>query len=109
MILSGLLSTDEVKSFLYECYPEFTDKRIKNAIEVEVISLSPGGKLCGLDKRKWVKGHQNTCPTYILIYAGKVALITKTGDEVMTVLIDSPEITETQKVIFAALWNLIKN
>lgn len=108
-------STDEVKSFLYECYPEFTDKRIKGEIEVEVISLSPGGKLCGLDKRKWVKSNLAPCPTYILLYADKVALITKAmprrsgatvaGNEVMTVLIDSPEITETQKVIFSALWN----
>ena len=102
--LYQVYSSDEVKSFLYECYPEFTEERIKNEIKVEVISLSPGGQLCGLDQRKWLEGAQDACPTYILLYAGKVALITKAQTEVMTVLIDSPEIARTQQVIFSALW-----
>lgn len=97
-------SSDEVKSFLYECYPEFTEQRIRHGIQVEVISLSPGGQLRGLDQRKWIPGNQASCPTYILLYAGKVALITKAQNEVMAVLIDSPEIAVTQQVIFSALW-----
>lgn len=101
-------STDEVKSFLYECYPNFTDERIKANIEVEVISLSPGGQLCGLDKRKWVPGTAKTVSTYTLVYAKKVALISKGENEIMTILIDSAEISATQNIIFEALWERLK-
>jgi len=100
-------STDEVKSFLYECYPGFTDERIKAGVKVDVISLSPGGQLCGLDKRKWVPGTLKTVPTYMLIYAEKIALISKGESEIMTVLIDSVEISATQSIIFEALWERI--
>ena len=100
-----LYSAVDIRGFLVDCYPEFTDKRIAADISVEVISTSPGGKLCGLDERKWVDGDEFLGHTYILVYADRVAYITQHTDTNVGVLIESQNIADTQVFLFNQLWN----
>lgn len=97
-------SASDLRTFLFKCYPEFTDKRIRAGITVDVIATSPGGRLCGLDKRKWIEGDDLTSQTYILVYADRTAYITQHKETVVGVLIENKAISETSAFLFDALW-----
>lgn len=97
-------SAADLRKFLFDCYPEFTDKRIKAGITVDVISTSPGGRLMGLDKRKWVDGDDLLNHTYILVYTDRTAYITQHQQEIVGVLIESATIADTQRFLFKSLW-----
>lgn len=103
-------SAPGVRDDLYEAYPEFTKKRIKQKIQVKTISLSEGGKTYGMDARKWLgigkKDSQSN--TFILIYDNKCAFIARDkSGKLIGVLIENEMIFITQKNIFLQLWNLI--
>jgi HTH-type transcriptional regulator, sugar sensing transcriptional regulator len=101
-------SAKEASEDIKDAYPNFTKDRIKKGIEVKAISLAGGGKLSGLDERKWLGTEQNSA-TFILIYAGKCAFISRDVLNVpIGVIIENEMIYETQKVIFLQLWNLLK-
>lgn len=97
-------SAADLRKFLFDCYPEFTDKRIKAGITVEVISTSPGGRLMGLDQRKWVDGQDLLNHTYILVYADRTAYLTQHRENVVGVLIESGTIADTHRFLFKSLW-----
>jgi len=99
-----------VREDVYGAYPDFNKKRIKNKIKAKTISLSAGGSTYGLDERKWLKtekdGRGNM--TYILIYAGKCAFISRDSrNNPVGVIIENKMIYETQKILFLQLWKLI--
>ncbi len=88
-------------------YPDFTPARIKKKIGVKAISLAPGGATHGLDERRWL-GTNDKSATYILIYAGKCAFISRgAGGAPVGVIIENEMIYETQKIIFLRLWGLL--
>ncbi|MFA5947200.1 MAG: helix-turn-helix domain-containing protein [Patescibacteria group bacterium] len=89
---------------LYSAFPTYTAERLDARISVKNISLGKGGSTAGLDERKWIPATEGT-PTYILIYAGKVAniFLDKKG-ELVGLIIDNKGIYETQKLLFASLW-----
>jgi sugar-specific transcriptional regulator TrmB len=100
-----------VREDVYAAEPNFNRKRIKVGIKVKTISLSPGGGIYGLDARKWIKTSRNQSlnATYMLIYAGKCALISRDSqDKPVGVIIENQMIYETQKIIFQQLWQLLK-
>ncbi|MFA5945563.1 MAG: helix-turn-helix domain-containing protein [Patescibacteria group bacterium] len=89
---------------LYTAFPDFTAQRIDAGIRVKAISLGKGGSTAGLDERKWIPATESS-PTYILMYAGKVAniFLDKSG-ELVGLIIDNRGIYETQKLLFSSLW-----
>lgn len=89
---------------LYESFHDYTEKRLAAGIHVKNISIGKGGKTAGLDERKIVPGLEGT-PTYILIYAGKVAniFLDKQG-ELMGLIIENQGIFATQRTLFLTLW-----
>jgi len=105
-----IYSTAGVRDDIYAAYPKFTEKRIKLKIKAKTISLSSGGNTYGLDERKWLKTNKDsdTNMTYILIYAGKCAFISKdNNNNPVGVIIENKMIYETQKLLFKQLWNLL--
>lgn len=100
----SVYSAADLRTFLYECYPKFTEKRIKAGITVDVIALSAGGRLCGLDERKWLPESDPKSNTYIIVYADRTAFITQQKDTVVGVLIENKHIAQTNALLFTALW-----
>lgn len=99
-----IYSATKASDDIYDSYPNFTKDRIKKKIYVKAISLAEGGATSGLDKRRWL-GTNNDSATFCLIYANKVAYISrdKRGEPV-GVIIENNLIYETQKLIFLELW-----
>ncbi len=89
---------------LYAAFPTYTAERLDARIRVKNISLGKGGSTAGLDERKWIPATEGS-PTYILIYAGKVAnIFLDNKGELVGLIIDNKGIYDTQKLLFASLW-----
>ena len=100
-------SSADVKSELYKDYKDFNHDRLKSKISNKVISFGRGGELVGLDERKWMPAEQGT-PTYILIYSGKVAMISlASSGQPVGVIIEDAALYQTQKMIFEFNWRML--
>jgi len=103
-IYSATNSSDDIN----QAYPNFTKDRIRKKIKVKAISLAEGGKLSGLDERKWL-GTNDESATFIIIYQNKCAFISRDlRNNPVGVIIENTMIYETQKIIFLQLWRLLK-
>ncbi|OGF26780.1 hypothetical protein A2331_05490 [Candidatus Falkowbacteria bacterium RIFOXYB2_FULL_34_18] len=103
-VYSATEASDDINS----AFPNFTQERIKNKIKVKVISLARGGKTSGLDERRWL-GTEKKSATFIIIYAGKCAFISRDAKGVpVGVIIENKMIYNTQKIIFGELWRMLK-
>ncbi|MCL5436221.1 MAG: hypothetical protein M1275_04025 [Patescibacteria group bacterium] len=101
-------SSPDIRDSLYKAYSNFNKDRIKSKIANQVIAFGKGGELAGLDERKWMPG-QNSSPTYILIYGGKVAMISiAESREPVGVIIEDTALYQTQKMIFEHTWKNLK-
>lgn len=97
-------SSADIREYLYKAYPNYTRDRIKNKISVKVIAFGKGGVEQGLDERKWMS-REHGAPTYILIYGGKVAMISVAANkDPVGVIIEDYALYETQKMIFEFNW-----
>lgn len=99
-----------VREDVYGAYPDFNKKRIKSGIKANTISLSEGGSTYGVDERKWLATGKSSegNMTYILIYAGKCAFISRDSrNNPVGVIIENKMIYETQKTLFTQMWKLI--
>lgn len=106
----SVFSSSGLRESIYKAMPEFSKERIKKGIKVKTIAIGDGGRLVGLDERKWLtKKEANAASTYELIYADKVAHISlsESGSPI-GVIIQNPDINSTQKIIFQSLWERIK-
>jgi len=103
-IYSATKSSDDINN----AYPDFTKDRIKKKIKVKAISLAQGGNTSGLDERRWI-GTNEESATFIIIYAGKCAFISRDASGLpVGVIIENQSIYETQKTIFNNLWGRLK-
>jgi hypothetical protein len=74
---------------------------------VKAISLAKGGRTSGKDERRWL-GTDEESATFIIIYAGKCAFISRDAAGLpVGVIIENRMIFETQKVIFNKLWGML--
>ena len=117
-VLSSVEREDKKEYYIYSAteasddwktaYPSFTQDRIKKKIQVKAISLAKGGKLHGLDERRWL-GTNRESATFIFIYAQKCAFVSRDAKNMpVGVIIENKMIYETQKIIFLQLWKLLK-
>lgn len=99
-IFSATNASDDINN----AYPDFTKKRIRKKIRVKAIALAKGGKTHGFDERRWL-GVREESATFIIIYAGKCAFISRDAKAMpIGVIIENKTIYETQKIIFLRLW-----
>lgn len=90
---------------LYSGFPDYTKQRLAKKIYVKNITFGRGGKTSGLDERKHVADAVGA-PTYVVLYAGKVAnIFLDARGEFVGLIIDNRAMYETQKVLFFELWN----
>ncbi|MBI2623332.1 MAG: helix-turn-helix domain-containing protein [Candidatus Liptonbacteria bacterium] len=103
-------SSSSIRPYLYhkDAFPKFTDERIKRKIAMRAIGIGPGGDIHGKDERKWLT-KEESAPTYTILYAGKVAMISVSESGVPHGLIIEDEgIYTTQLLLFDSLWNLLR-
>jgi len=101
-------SAEEASIDINNAYPDYTKKRIKKEISVQVISLAKGGSPKGFDERKWL-GIDNKSATFIIIYQNKCAFISRdVMGKSVGVIIENKMIYQTQKDIFLQLWEFLK-
>ncbi|MCK5416095.1 hypothetical protein KAI92_01555 [Candidatus Parcubacteria bacterium] len=106
-----IYSAEGVREDIYNAYPSYNKKRIKQNIKAQTISLSEGGDTYGLDERKWmqVANAEKNSMTYIVIYAGKCAFLSRDNQGTSVgVIIENRMIYATQKEIFLKLWSFLK-
>ncbi len=91
---------------LYTAFPDYTKQRIDLGIRLKNISFGKrAGGTSGLDERKWIDGLAGA-PTYVLMYAGKVAhIFLDNKGEFVGLIIDNRAVYETQKLLFLDFWN----
>jgi len=100
-----IYSASGLREYIYDGFETFSDARVAKGIAVKVIALGDGGKLRGLDQRKWLKS-ENATQTYILIYPGKTAYISLDAkNEPVGVVIENEGVYQTQKMIFDNLYS----
>jgi len=103
-------SSSSIRPYLYhkDAFPAFTKERIARKISMRAIGIGPGGDIHGKDERKWLT-KEESAPTYTLIYAGKIAMISVNENGAPHGLIIEDEgIYKTQLLLFDALWNSLK-
>lgn len=98
-------SSLDLRQYLYQEFPNFTDERIKHGVHVKTIALGAGGELHGLDERRWLS-RKESAPTYVLIYDGKVAILALDANRnIMGILIENQAVAETECMVFRSLWD----
>jgi|SRR3989344_2705863 len=98
-------SSSAIKQYLYQIYANFSQERIKAGIKVKVISIGPGGETRGMDERKWLT-KKESAPSYTIIYAGKMAMISVDSEEKpIGVIVEDKNIYQSQKIIFEFIWH----
>ena len=100
-------SSSAIREKLHKCFPDYNKERLKLGIKVKSISIGSGGELHGLDDRKWLSKNEGA-PTYTMIYAHKVALISlDENNNPICVVIEDRNTYKTQVMIFKQLWEKI--
>ena len=102
-------SSSTIRPYLYhkKAFANFTEERIKRRISMRALAIGPGGTEQGKDERRWLTKEESV-PTYTLIYAGKVAMMSVGLHSIPHgLIIEDPGIYETQMLLFNATWGLI--
>lgn len=103
----AVYSSSDIRPHLYAAYQKFSEERIKRGIAVRVIAMGAGGATVGKDERRWIT-RKSGAPTYTLIYAGKLAMISvKRGDAPHGIILEDHAIFETQKILFERMWEML--
>lgn len=102
-------SSADIRHYLYKAFPDFTKKRIAGEISVQAISIGEGGETSGLDERRWLS-REKSSPSYVLIYKGKLALITLDAvSQPVGVIIEDMGLYKTQELVFKQIWESLDN
>ncbi len=102
-------SSSTIRPYLYKqgVFPTFNNERIKRRIFVRTLANGEGGTTYGKDERKWLS-KEDPAPTYKLIYAGKVAMISVgKNDTLHGIIIEDVNLYETELSLFNNLWKKI--
>lgn len=120
-ILSDVLATTErseskryrvyssagIRDLIAAAWPTYNKTRIKKTVHTRAIAVGQGGQTHGLDERKWLNS-DSASPTYIFIYPGKTAYVAVDEQEkLFGVIIDDNAVSDTQKMIFDQLWQIL--
>jgi sugar-specific transcriptional regulator TrmB len=104
-----VISTRNVRQYMYQNFPNFTQRRIAEGIKVHVIALGTGGNQDGLSERKWLPATRGEAPNcYTLIYDDKTAFITMDSANVLSaIVVNNAGVTQAQKELFDHLWSAL--
>jgi HTH-type transcriptional regulator, sugar sensing transcriptional regulator len=103
-------SSSEIRQFMYRKFPQFTDRRIAEGIQVKVIAVGEGGEMAPNAERKWLLPEAQAAAvaeatSYTIIYGTKIAVISISDDLTpYGVVIDDHGAAAMQRLIFEQLW-----
>lgn len=102
-------SSSPIRKFLYRKYPQFTERRIAEGIDVKVIAVGDGGDEAPKSERKWLRDvPANKASSYTLIYGAKVATISIADDFTpYGVVIEDAGAATMQRLLFEQLWQTL--
>lgn len=101
-------SSSDIRKYLYEAFPHFNKERLQAQLHVRVLAIGEGGELVGLDERRWLS-REKGAPAYILIYAGKVAMISvDSHDQPRGVIVEDAGLAATHRLLFEWAWERAK-
>jgi len=100
-------SSRSLRDHLYRKFPNFTDRRIAEGVQVKVIAMGEGGERDAMSERRWLPDSAGAdISSYTIIYGDKVALISIS--ENMTpygVVVEDPGVASMQRLLFERLWS----
>lgn len=102
--------SSHVRQYLYQEYPQFTERRIKEGIKVKVIAVGEGGEEAEISERRWLPNPPEVNVTsYTIIYGPKVAVISMSDDLTLYgVIIEDAGATALQRLAFEHIWSSLK-
>lgn len=104
-----VISTRRVRQYMYQNFPNFTQRRIAEGISVRVIGVDASVGSDELSERRGLsatRGGGLNC--YTLMYGQKTALITIGDANLLAgIVIDNAGITQLQKELFDQLWDTL--
>lgn len=103
------ISTKQVRDYMYQNFPNFTQRRIAEKISVRVIAVGKGGSKDDLSERKWLEATRGEAPNcYTIIYGDKTAFISMNEANVLSgIVIDNSGVAHLQKELFDRLWQAL--
>lgn len=100
-------SSAGLRDLIASAWPTYNKERLRRGVAVRAIAIGEGGETHGLDERRWL-GSTHASPTYIFIYEGKTAYVAVDAKKnLFGVVIDDSAVSETQRVIFDRLWDIL--
>lgn len=101
-----VISTKEVRTFMYHNFANFTQRRIAEKIPVKVIAVEEGGVTEKFSERRWLTPSRGKSPNcYTIIYGTKTAFISKSETNVLlATVIDNEGVADLQKELFDRIW-----
>lgn len=102
-----VISTSRVRQYMYNNFPNFTQRRIAENISVRVIAVGQGGAKDALSDRRWIEAKRgDAINCYTILYGNKTAFITLgTANVLSGIVIDNAGVTQLQKELFDKQWN----
>ncbi len=99
-------SSRPLRQYLYRKFPQFTDRRIKENINVKVIAIGEGGDPADISERKWLPETPGTeSSSYTIIYGDKIAVISISSNFTpYGVVIEDKGNASMQRLLFDRLW-----
>ena len=100
-----VFSSDAIRDYLYKAFPNFTKERIRKKIHVKAIGVGHEGTKALLAEKKSLDAKKSS-PTYILIYPGKVAMISvNLTKQPLALIIEDEALFMTQQQLFNFIWD----
>ena len=95
-----VFSSADIRKYLYKNFSNFTKERIKRKVKVKSIAIGHEGTVAELSERKSM-GAKKSSPTYILIYPGKVAMVSiNSSKKPLALIIQDQALFTTQQQLF---------
>jgi len=102
-----VFSSDAIRDYLYKAFPNFTKERIRKRIKVKAIGVGHKGTVAELSEKKSLNAKKSS-PTYILIYPGKVAMISvNSSKQPLALIIEDEALFITQQQLFDFIWQAL--
>lgn len=104
-------SSKPIRKFLYRQFPQFTDRRVAEGINIKVIAVGEGGDKEDLSERRWLpEPSGGETSSYTIIYGSKVAHISISEDQTpYGVVIEDVAVAAMQRQVFEQIWNSLEN
>jgi sugar-specific transcriptional regulator TrmB len=102
------LSSKRIRQYIYNNFPNYTQQRVENEIEVSVIAVGEGGEADPLSNRVWLSDPGASSNCYTIIYGTKTAFISIDDQNILSgTVIDNEGVTNLQKLQFNEVWNAL--